>query len=310
MTARSTCARCFSALVCVLSFISCTGGASRSARPAGEGFGYVGGVTIGQRLDIQGATPKDGTWSLAEGFGPISADVLVTTGLGTPTCERLGATVCPSPEKARVRMRLSALLDFGTAVLIEGRPSVPFEVTRDVRTDRRRLRLQRLAAGRHCLLVTTVEEPRDAVLLGAPHHDGASLFVLQVGSSPHDHCVAAQPLKQAAAQGFPTPGGGGCGEPVISVRPEIMRLRRHVAPGTPLWLFASVCFRSAIAMLLRNGVPITHGTPLDPARLQQSATAQVRLGPFVLPPSGWNLLVVQDASRPTVQLSQPVLIEE
>lgn len=300
-------------LVAVLGILGAIAGliaSQQNGRPSpAEEFGFRGPVKLGLGLLLAGVTPHDFVWRVPRP-GPVTAKLELITDLSTSRCEFFPADLpCPPPKRAALRFYVSALLDYRTPVTVAGRLRSTYirrgKGEREVVLD---LGLQRLQSGRHCLLVSVVEDATYVVRGQYGNGSGATLFPILVGASSRDHCRA--PTATKGVEPWDLPSDIGCrGEPVMSTSPQELILRRRPPPGTRLWAQISGCSGETVVAFVRDGRlqgPDDLIPPFSVPTTRQKPHFQLALPP--LPPGGWHEVAIQETPiGPESLVSHPVL---
>jgi hypothetical protein len=170
------------------------------------------------------------------------------------------------------------------------------------------LMLPPLPIGRHCILVTIVENEHDPIVAAAPHHAFATVFVVIVGSSSKDYCQAQRVQSKLRSPRIVI-AGTGCQNPGISIHPNEMYLQRHVTPGTRVWFVVPICATRSTVAFVHDGalVPATSSPTFRPLTITHTREGEIQLASALLPSGGWDLVVANDdGSTPRAQISKGV----
>lgn len=267
-----------------------------------DGFGAEVSVMTGIGLEIPGVSPKKLVWRVPEGDpGKISVwiDTRIVPSPGAP-CRIVGAP-CTRAETAKLRFFVSALLDYEGPVSVEGSRHAEF-----VRVGAARQRnvfalgVQPLSAGRHCIVVALMENPREVLTFGFPINGGVWAFVVEVGASKIDHCrIPPGPPKSASRLG---PGSGPACRRGIPLKP----VGSEKNPTFEARI--GVCTNFAVVVFLRDGVlqGVKDLPPLTlPGSDAEDRAWRVRLR---LPEGAWQYATIEPTgdgwySRPPVLAS-------
>jgi hypothetical protein len=201
---------------------------------------------------------------------------------------------------------VSGLLDYTTTISFgESDPPI-FRAAQGASTYP--ISIPALPKGKHCLVLAAVADPAEAVDTISAQDAISGLFYITVGSARKNYCmVSQQPVPDTRPISRSSPIAGGC-IPNISRDANGLSVYRHIPHGTELWGVVPVCAKSAIGILLYDGVLQGASTPTPPL----PRPPQVKEPGWIvklpdLNQGGWNLLGVQ-SSGDTI-MSQPVLIE-
>ena len=285
-----------------------------SSKPtaADEGLGYRGAISIGMHLDLPGAHVTDRTFEL--GTAQVTKPrVLIDTVLSGPSCtqeQRSLGQLCPATKRALLRFFVSALLDYRTAVPIAGQSrAVLVRRGEGSREATMPIDLPRFAPGRHCLLVAVLQWQQDSIRGRFRQLRTSGAFMLQVGRSSKDHCVAPPISRTVERRDLAVRVG--CGEGVLSAHANRLTLNRRVRQGTILWAYAPHCARATTAVFAVDGRLQPAGGILTPFKLPPGARRVDQLARLpILPRGSYNELFVEDdGAGITATVGEGVLVE-
>lgn len=273
--------------------------------------GYRGGVLLGTQLIIDGRPSDDRLVFTLDGV-LHTAKVATTAKLERRSCAGLPEELpCPVKQEARVRIRVSALLDLRRRLPIGGSAVQGLVISgKQVQKRTFDLALPTLAPGRHCVLIAMIEQAQEVVSGQLPSHTLVSPWQLRVGRSNKDHCQG-EPEKTVTSAPV-----GDCSTTVLSVSSDGLEVRRSIPVGQSLHAALPSCGGRTSGLLVKNGALGTGPTRIPavgPSNRPRLFVADVGL----LGEGEWHLVALMRHTKETAEqagpytaaVSEPVLIE-
>lgn len=282
-----------------------------------SGFGYRGGVRVGVAIRIGDKLIADNT-RLSQVIAR-DAKVEIQSNLGKLNCENQPPElICPSPDAVAVRFWVSALLDLRFPIDVGGK-----RVATIVRHGsgpnyaKQSLGLPALSPGRHCVLVSALENSNDVIAEQFSQHGIVALWPFVIGESEKpNHCQARSNSAPGASQ-LTLDSGPFCSYPLLSKTPHQLYINRRMKFGLPLWAMIPKCSERDTAVFWRDGALLGEKDALPPLAIPSEIKEPGWLVPLRrLPVGAWHLVMVQDGKGGDgkegfgTAWSEPVLIQE
>lgn len=298
-------------LCVIVAISSCSG--PRESLPSG----YRGSVLTGVKLRLNGAL-ADGApvFHISPKIVP-DATLETILELGEAACDVTApALKCPARDGAVVEFTLTATLNIGKVIEVDGEPSKTIKQnSRQNRSQKFSLGLPALEPGVHCLAVALSEDAQSVVRAQLPDHSVFAAWQINVGSSSYNHCMSEE---VGAVDTSSSVGGlSDCSLSILSVAASGVELRRQVVAMQPLFAAVSTCGSPTTALLIRDGRPQLADSlfppfTVTPVSEDDGELQVVKLGP--LPPGAWRLATISSpkatGSGPDTGISEPVIVVE
>lgn len=215
-----------------------------STKPAALLTGTPNGVLLGVKLEAEDSQDVGRQGQVLAVSKTPRVRITLSGNLLPATTSELSSS--------KVGIDVSALLDFRQPLKLDGRT----KRTAVIESGERRqweweLDPVTLAEGRHCVLVTAIEDGNAVINKQLPSHSGAGFYELQVGTGP-DYC------KGQARSPLPVDGSlfqvyAGCSFPVLSPKPDSISVRRSMRRGEDLWLITPRCQKEVKIAIILDG---------------------------------------------------------
>ena len=304
-TPRGTRRRRYLALAFVVALIIGALLLVRREKSVQHAFGYSGGVLLGTHLAVDGVRPNNERFDLSTGEEP--AELTIDLRLSKGECDFPASDLPCGSAESKIRLRLSSLLDFRDDVRFGSGRAATFQTSGLSGSRRFSLKLPELSTGRHCLLVSVLEDPSDVIATPSTQHGSVTVFELVVANPVPDYCFTQSTSSVGEQLDLATPLG--C-EPVLSVREDEPFLRRVVKSGTPVWAFIPKCSDKTVFALTRNGF-ILEDSP-DRASMVAEGIKEpgMKIELSQLKPAIWNLVIAYETpQRIVASFSQPTRVQ-